>query len=331
MSFPESVIAFLHKVGWDTADPAPLCADLSPRQFTRLQRPSGTPRTAILMQAPPEQKTPQFVALSSVLRRCGLNAPEIVAAQPEDGLVLMEDFGDTTLGKLLDTRSPAALVYQRGTDVLVRLHQRFQADMVEGLNLPLFKAAFFTDQVELFLDGYFPSAYGRAADIEERESFRAAWLQVLAPLDSAPQTLLLRDYMPDNLMNRPGQTAPGNVGLLDFQDGGRGPMAYDLASLCETVRRDGGLHQLDDVLTRYLAQNPVMDFQELRQAAHILAAQRHARILGIVANLVRIPEHQPKRAYLPRLWLTLHALLQDAPLAPIKKWFKDYFPSHEHT
>jgi aminoglycoside/choline kinase family phosphotransferase len=48
------------------------------------------------------------------------------------------------------------------------------------------------------------------------------------------------------------------IGVLDFQDGGIGPVPYDLASLCESVRRDCSLAALDEMIGHYMdhVKNP---------------------------------------------------------------------------
>jgi N-acetylmuramate 1-kinase len=308
------ITTFLTQHGWDTADQMPLEADFSPRRFARLRHDDG--RRAILMDADPDQKTPEFVDIAKLLRGVDVCAPEIFAADLEHDLVLMEDFGSRNVGRSLDGGTEAMPLYRRATDVLVRIHQRFEPGMAKGLDLPTFGGALFASQVELFLDAYIPHAVGREATREESEGFRAAWKTALKGIETLPQTLMLRDYMPDNLMELPN----GKIGVLDFQDGGFGPIAYDLASLCEVVRRDGGDKILSDLITYYHEHaKPALSLTELTRACHVLAAQRHMRILGIVAR--RATKGQPdKLDYLPRIWRYLRQLLQDEALEPVRDW-----------
>ncbi len=309
-----SVAAFLEQAGWAQARITPMQADFSPRRYARLERADG--RRAILMQAAADQKTPAFVAIACLLRDLELSAPVLYAAEPDNGLVLMEDFGDRNFGALLDAGEDAWPLYRRATDVLAHLHQAF--DAANAMPLPLFDAALFTAQAELFLDAYIPFAQSREATPGEREGFRAAWLEALKPLDSLPQTLLLRDYMPDNLMDLPEREAWRGVGVLDFQDAGRGPIAYDLASLCEAVRRDGGPALQEDVLAQYHRQNPAVALPDLRRACRVLAAQRHTRILGIIARLAQQGRRE-KLALLPRVGGYLATLLKDDALRDVAK------------
>jgi N-acetylmuramate 1-kinase len=353
----DDVAQFLHDAGWDGTKITPLQADFSSRKFARIERAAGGPRRAILMQAAPDQKTPQFIVIANLLRRCGLSVPEIYATcvmpvkagiqrpvsaghvthtshrhatldsrfrgndtNGESNLVLMEDFGDTAFGKLLDAGVEPMPLYRRAADVLVHLHQTFDPAWTAALDLPSFNAAMFAAQTELFLDYYFPHVRNRAAGEEERETFLAAWLEVLAPLDALPRSFMLRDFMPDNVMNLPEREGWRSTGLLDFQDGGLGPVAYDIASLCECVRRDAPLALLDDIVEYYHDQNAVMPLAELRRACYVLSAQRHARVLGILMRLAETQGRKDMLAHISRVRNCLDSLLRQEALKSIKKW-----------
>lgn len=308
------IAAFLDLHGWGEAAPQAFTADFSPRRYARLVKESG--KTAILMDADEEQKTPAFVALARTLRQTGLQAPEIYAAEANRGLVLMEDFGTRNVGSLLDAGEEALPFFLRAAEVLAALHNSFS-----GKGLPVFDTALLTSQVGLFLTGYLPVALEREASPEEQAEFTAAWHVVLRPLENLPQSLLLRDFMPDNLMELP----TGALGLLDFQDAGIGPVAYDLASLCEEVRRDGGFAFLKPVIAHYrkAAQNPPSE-GDLVRACTVLSAQRHMRILGILAQLAVQKGRREKLTLMPRVKTHLIALLREPCLMPVRIWVETF-------
>ena len=49
----------------------------------------------------PAEDVVPFIAIADILRGLGLSAPEIKAAKPDDGLLLLEDFGDGTFTRLI--------------------------------------------------------------------------------------------------------------------------------------------------------------------------------------------------------------------------------------
>lgn len=317
----ENAVAFIEVAGWKDARVVALAADFSTRRFYRLTRDVGGPKTAILMQASADQKTAEFIYIAGLLRGAGLSAPEVYAAEPYNGFVLMEDFGDTTFGKLLDERCEALPLYRRAVEVLTKI--RGSGFEVRDSGLPVFTVDAFVDQAGLFLDFYFPRVMKRDATEDEREGFRAAWREALKIVEAMPQTLMLRDYMPDNLMDLTGRNGARSVGLLDFQDGGIGPLAYDLASLCECVRRDVPVSLLDDMVAHYHQQNPVVSLGDLRRACFVLSAQRHMRVLGIVARLAQTGRSE-KLAYVPRMSGYLRELLRCDELAHVRSWLEQH-------
>ncbi len=322
------IAGFLEQSGWGAAEASPFLADFSPRRYARLIKSDGS--TAILMDADADQKTSEFVEIADVLRNVGLSAPGIYAALPEQGFVLMEDLGRQNFGRMLDSGANPKSLYQCAVDVLVHLHKNFLDVHKAALDLPCFGGALFAAQVELFLDVYFPYAQEREATIGERQAFEAAWRQALKGVEALPQSLLLRDYMPDNLMDLPARSGVQSVGLLDFQDAGLGPAVYDVASLCEVVRRDVDHGMLSDMIAYYYQQaKPDLSLSELTSACHVLAAQRHMRVLGILVRLVAKTGQNEKLHYMPRLWDYLRVLMQDEKLKPVREWLYQTGMVHE--
>jgi len=314
------IAGFLAQHGWDGADYTPFDADFSSRRYARLTHQDG--RVAIFMDADPSQKTDKFIAIARLLRGVDIQAPQIYAADPLRGLVLLEDFGHRNVGGLMDAGGDPMPLYRRAVDVLVTMHKKVDVAALADLHLPVYNEALFIDQASWFLDFFIPHRCERDATQIERDGFNAAWCEVLAEIETWPQNLLLRDFMPDNLMDVPGQE---NLGVLDFQDAGVGPSAYDLASLCEVVRRDVGNRVLDQVVTYYYERaEPDMSFGQLLSVCRILSAQRHVRILGNVARLAQMTGRRDKLVFVPRIQKYLDELLRDKTLGPVRVWVEPY-------
>lgn len=314
MATKAEIDSFLIDTGWDHASCAGLAPGFSTRQFARLRREGAVPETAILMCSKPDQKTDAFVDVAHLLRRINIAAPEVYASDVMRGLVLMQDFGDEPVGALLDKGADRAPFDAKVARILADLHKNFSESMLGAAKTPLYNAALFTDQLKPFLDHYFPLLFHRAPTVRERSSFVEAWHGALSPLDALPRTLVMRDFMPDNAMSLSLPVLGRDIGILDFQDSGIGCVAYDLASWCEEVRRDGGLGRMKDFVAAYHALNPVVELQELNNAVNIYAAQRHTRILGLLVTLDR-------KEMIPRVWRVLQELVKHEPLAPVRRWF----------
>jgi aminoglycoside/choline kinase family phosphotransferase len=341
----DNVRKFLDSAGWGDAAREPLTGDASARKYVRLRKPS---QTAILMDASrlPEIVAP-FVRIDAHLRQLGFSAPEILARDEPNGLLLLEDFGDTTFAQLLDPprssrgneaqteigHRPSAIsnelepphvgsyyqeqLFALATDVLIALHRHPQA-IPEGLRV--YSPEKMLEDIGLFLDWRTPgiSETGRA-------EFRKAWREVLPTAHAAPASLLLRDYHAANLMLLPDRDGIRRAGLLDFQDAYQGPVTYDLVSLLEDARRDVPEDLRKKMTARYLAQFPTLDRDAFETSMAILAALRHTRVLAIFEKLSRHEgRHDYKTLHSPRVERLLQTALRHPILAGVKRWFEEY-------
>ncbi len=307
MSRETAIAAFLAGTGWSDAGREPLPGDASFRRYVRLRRGR---ETVMLMDAPPpEEDVRPFTAVAARLRLLGLSAPEVYRTDAAHGLLLLEDFGDDTFTRLLERGESEEDLYLLAADALIALQR--QPGAASGFSS--FGIDRFLEGAELFLDWYLPAA-------GDREGFRTAMREVLAPVMAEPETLMLRDYHVDNLMRLDGRPGTAACGLLDFQDAVGGPPAYDLASLIEDARRDVGEAVRRAVLARYRAAFP--DTWNLERDIAVLGAQRHIRVLGTFMRLARRDGKPGYMRHLPRLRRMLERNLAHPALEPLAAWLR---------
>jgi len=309
---------FLAQAGFGAARLEPLPSDASARRYTRLL---GGPRPALLMEAPPPENTRPFIAIAGHIRGLGLSAPEIIAADPDQGLVLLEDFGDATHAALLDGGADAPALYAEAAEALAALHE---APPPPGL--PAWDAAAMARATAAtFLDWWWPTAMGAAPSDDLRAGLAAALHAMLAPF-AGTRGFVHRDYFPANLMRLDRRAGARRTGLLDFQDAGLGHPAYDLVSLIEDARRDVAAEARDAALARYFAARPGVARDDFTAAMAACAAQRHLRVAALWVRLAQ-RDHKPR--YLihgPRCWRLLHQALEHPATAPLRLWLDDALP-----
>ncbi|WP_257551238.1 aminoglycoside phosphotransferase family protein [Sphingopyxis sp. DBS4] len=318
---PAHAPAFLAAHGWGDAQILPLAGDASFRRYFRVV---GEGRQAVLMDAPPPHEDPRpFIAVAEFLCEQGLTAPAILARDLDQGLLLIEDFGDVRLRETLDAKPDAEADHYAGvTDLLVHLHAR-----PPMAGLPVHGLAQWLDEVMLFTDWYCP-----ALDLEvDRDAFRAAWEEVLAPVeaDGLPRVTVLRDYHAENIMLVPGRDGIAHYGLLDFQDALVGHPAYDLASVLEDARRDVTPAVEAAMLDRYVAATG--QGEAFRAAYWALAAQRNTRILGVFVRLWKRDGKEGYRRFQPRMWGLLERDLAHPALASVRTWFDEHVPASKRA
>jgi aminoglycoside/choline kinase family phosphotransferase len=295
------VAAFLDQAGWGAARRSPLAGDASSRRYERL---IDGARRAVLMDAPPPEDVSAFLRIADLLRGLGLSAPAALAADVKAGLLLLEDFGDAVFSRLLDEGASPEPLYDLAVDALVALRRRFAP--IEGLRR--YDLGLFLDQLALY-----PEMFGG-----DGMAFLDAWRAPLAAALAEPSSLLLRDYHAGNLLLLPHRDGVARCGLLDFQDAGLGPCAYDLVSLLEDARRDLPEALKERCLARYSAAAP-LDMTALG----VLGAMRHVRVLAVFERLARAGK-PAYLAHVPRVRRLLEAHLARAELAPVRRWFERF-------
>jgi len=309
---------FVAAHGWAGAARVPLAGDASPRGYLRLV---GDTETRVLMDAPPPADVRPFAHVAELLARLGFSAPAVYARDDTRGFLLLEDFGTRAVRDALAAGEPAAPLYALATDTLIALHR---TGLPGEHGLPPYDTQRYLDEARLLLDWYAP-AVGCTPDGEARAAWDDAWRAALACAATAEPVLVLRDFFPDNLMllDRPGVRA---CGLLDFQDALAGHPAYDLASLLQDARRDVPPEREAAMLTRYLDAFPQLDAAAFRQAYTVLAAQRHAKVLGIFTRLAQRDGKPGYLQHIPRLWAYMDRCLTHPALAPVAAWLDRELP-----
>lgn len=302
-------------LGMEHWAPSPLTADASQRRYVRMTH--GTQSAMLMIAPPPLENAAQFCRVAEHLRACDLRAPRILAADEAHGFVVIEDFGDDTLSRLLDSGADPAPLYGMVIDALAALHQHPSATRAP---LSTYHRDQMIEEMALFAAWFVPEVAGRRPDRNAPDALRAAWRDVLTGLPAARPTLILGDYHVDNIMQVGAGHSVVNCGLLDFQDASIGPQAFDVMSLLEDARRD-----VDPALSRCLLSRYR---QAMGQAVDpnfdlwfdVLAAHRHMRILGV---FVRLARRDAKPAYLRHVWRVARQLNSHRgcpELAPIYAW-----------
>jgi N-acetylmuramate 1-kinase len=321
-----AIARFLASAGWSEAERKRLAGDASFRRYDRV-RFDG--KSAVLMDAPPPLNDVRpFLAIERLLRAQGLSAPEVLSADVEAGLVLLEDLGDATYGRVLAQGGDEAALYRLAVDALIHLHRGFRSG---GADVPAFDEPRALREVELMLDWLWPAMMGAPADGSLRTAYREAWRAVLPIRDAVPTSLALFDFHIDNLMWLKGRAGVAACGLLDFQDAVLAPVSFDLVSLLEDARRDVPDALAQELISHYLASFPQLRERDFRASYCVVGAQRSTRILGTFARLKLRDSKPGYLVHVPRVWRWLGQDLAHPALTPVRAWFDRHIPPEKRT
>jgi len=315
------IAAFLARHGLANAHLEPLSLDASARRYFRL------PEKGLLLMEDREDLVgfAAYVRLSRHLLGLGLSAPRVHGADPSNGLGLVEDFGTGTYSNCLDGGASEIDLYTLAVDALLHLHHDTHGARIA---CPAYDMSTYISELDIFSDWFVPALDPSLDRGRFSETFRALWIEALAPVAGGIKTLVLRDFHVDNLMYLPDRIGVARCGLLDFQDGVLGHCEYDLVSLLQDARRDLAPGLEERLLKHYIAGAPASlgGKATIRQRYALLGAQRHARIAGVFLRLCKRDGKTHYLAFLPRVLRQLETALTDAGLTDIKNFLNTELP-----
>ncbi len=320
MTRDAAIAAFLAGHGYAGAHSEPLAQDASFRRYLRLR---DGPRPAVLMDAPPPEDVRPFLHVAHHLAAIGLSAPDIIAADADEGLLLEEDFGDDLFATLVDASADNWMLFDAAIDALVVIQKSAPPPGLPAWDAPTMAA---TAAAALF-DWWWPATFGGPAPAAARREIGAALDAVLTPVATGPTCFVHRDFFAGNLIWLPDREGPRRVGIIDFQSGAIGHPAYDLVSLLQDARRDIPAAVAERAIARYLVQRPEFDPAGFHAAFAACAAQRHLRV---ACQWVRLARRDGRPGYLvhgPRTWRLLEAALQHPATAALAAALDRWIPS----
>lgn len=335
---------------WDAARAAHLQGDASTRAYARL---AADERTAILMDQPRQPDGPPirngqpysriahlaedvrpFVAVAQALRDGGLSAPEIYAADVDQGFLVLEDFGDRVFGREVEGGAVQTDLWRAALETLLAISTLAVPDAIVlpdgGVHrVPAQDAEVLAIEADLLPQWYWPAVHGHAIADDAYAAFTGLWSDVFARLASEPRGWVLRDYHSPNLVWLPDRDGARRTGLLDFQDALQGSLAYDLASLLQDARVNVPAPLEETLLASYLdaraSADPAFDREAFRFAYAALGVQRNTKILGIFTRLAVRDGKPSYLRHIPRIWDYLERGLAHPDLARLCDWFDRHF------
>ncbi|AYF88797.1 aminoglycoside phosphotransferase [Pseudomonas sp. DY-1] len=295
--------------GWGPVPAAVLVPASSDASFRRYFRWQAEGRTLILMDAPPPREDCRpFVKVAGMLAEAGVHVPRILAADVEQGFLILDDLGRQTYLEVIDADN-ADQLFEDALQALLTFQKRSL-----DVPMPSYDDALLRRELQLFPEWYLQRHLGIELAVERLAAWQRISDLLIGSALAQPQVLVHRDYMPRNLM-----LSTPNPGVLDFQDAVYGPVTYDVTCLFKDAFLSWPEERVAGWLERYwnLARDagiPVQsDFAEFRRASDLMGVQRHLKVIGIFA---RICHRDGKPKYLgdvPRFFAYIKEVIERRP------------------
>ena len=295
---------FLERSGWAGDQAIPIAGDLSARRYYRLIKGS---ETAVLMddEAGVDTSVPAFVTMTRWLRDLSLSAPNILAKDADNGLLLLEDLGNSPVSAMLSDKAQRESALKPAIGLLLTIRKASPAALPQPTVAELC-------QWTCLADEFYPGA-----DTGLLEQFRSVLEPVLLRLWASTASVSLRDFHADNLMWLPERLGVARLGLLDYQDAMLAHPVYDLVSLLTDARSEISRDTRREYFALY-AHASGDDIEMLGEAFAAYSLQRNLRILGIFHRAAKVDgktHHLPK---VPRVYRYLKEALEHSSFASLR-------------
>ncbi|HEX4050028.1 MAG TPA: phosphotransferase [Steroidobacteraceae bacterium] len=260
----------------------PASSDASFRRYFRAWRADGA--TRVVMDAPPDKEPIEpFLQVAALLAGSGVHVPQVDAAEPRRGFVLLEDLGSVLyLTRLRAGDDPEPLY----TDALQALLQ-MQVAVPGASSLDSYDRPVLEREMALMPEWFCTHHLQLLLEPEEHSLLSQTFELLTSEALAQPRVFVHRDYHSRNLLLLDQR----NPGIVDFQDALYGPVTYDLVSLLKDCYIDWPREVVTRWVGRYRARLAAAGGatgageQQFLRWFDFIGLQRHIKVLGIFARL----------------------------------------------
>jgi aminoglycoside/choline kinase family phosphotransferase len=268
-------------LGWSPTRLEPASADASFRRYLRVWNAAGA--TRIVMDAPPDKEdVAPYLKVARLLAACDVHVPRVDAADPQRGLVLLEDLGSTHMLAAVQGGADPDALYPAALAALARIQVR---GVQAARELPSYDRATLEREMALCPQWFCQRHLGLAPAGDDAAVLAATFEFLVQAALAQPVVFVHRDYHSRNLMQLPR----GGPGILDFQDALAGPIGYDLVSLLKDCYIAWPRARVAEWVEQYRRGIGTLaggaSRAEFLRWFDLIGLQRHIKVLGIFARL----------------------------------------------
>jgi aminoglycoside/choline kinase family phosphotransferase len=275
-----------------------LPGDASTRQYYRLQGPG---QQLIVMKVDPatgHKLIHSFLSIQNFFQSNQLPVPEVVYSDVEDGVIVLEDLGDSTfIKKLIDVDGEAGelIAFKSAIDILVKLHAvpvpNPGPDQLGDLN-QRFDLDKLLWEVDHTIENLFKQHLRRVFTPADVKVMLGEFVRLCTILAEQKMVVTHRDYHSRNIMvTLDERTGQERLVVIDFQDARLGARQYDLASLLKDSYYHLTDSQVEKLVNYYIdevekLEGITLDRAEFFQIFDLMAVQRNFKAIGTFASIM---------------------------------------------
>jgi len=299
--------------------------------FRRFYRFVSNKRSKIIVLATKE-KYKNLVAYSAInkfLRNNKILAPKLYSHDYSKGIIIIEDFGDTSFHSLLLKKKNQLLIYKKLVDLLLKIQKIKPKKKIKNIlnkshTINEYSSKFLHKESDLFFDWYLPLFLRKDKVLNLKRKAKKILSKLYKSLNFPNSYFVHRDFHIQNLMN-----VKKNIGVIDSQDAIIGNPAYDLVSLIDDVRIKTSTKLKNQIYEYYFKKTykiNKINSEKFLEDFNILSVQRSLKIIGIFSRLFKRDQKSKYLKLIPYTWKLLEMRMKSEIFLELKKLLDTSIP-----
>ncbi len=236
-----------------------------------------------------------FINIQRYLTRLGVRVPVIHHRDEKEGILILEDLGDSLLGDIIKEKGPSVKLYKQAIDMMIRFQiKEEQIPRWCYARLNRFNSNLYDFEFDHFIEyGIVKAGVQLPPNVMSKIQRLFHRLSVLFERYSA--IFVHRDYHSRNLLSFKEQ-----LYTIDFQDALIGAPHYDLASLLRDAYVELNDDFVDEMVEYYLSNSPyaAAGFKDIFT---LISIQRMLKAAGRFRYIKLVKGNDKFMQYIPRL------------------------------
>jgi len=302
-----------------------LKGDASHRKFFR-KRNNDINSIVILAKKDKFKNLLVYDAISKILNKNKILAPKLYRENYKNNYIEVEDFGNSTIFKVLNNSKNKKFLYFKKIIKLLNQVQLIKDKKIKNFKnkyyqIPEYKNEILIQEANLFCKWYVKKNLPK----NKRQNFNKKFKKIIKTLSLCltmkNDTFVHRDFHVSNLM-----LVNNRIGVIDSQDALIGNRAYDLASLVDDVRLKTSKILKKKIFNFYINSQKKIDKKKIKNDFEILSILRNLKVIGIFTRLAIRDKKKNYLKLIPYTWdLISLRINQNEIFSNLKRLLKDNF------
>ena len=242
-----------------------------------------------------------YDAINRILNSNDINAPKLLKNNYKQNFIEVNDLGNTTLFKLLNSKKNKKKIFINVLDLLFKVQKikKFYSNDFTGRKYKMtrYSKDKLLKEAYLFNEWYLPRKLSKKKSNKLKKKFKNIFLKLSKAIKLPDDVFVHRDFHVSNIMLKQEK-----FHLIDSQDAVIGNPAYDLASLIDDVRFKTSNNLKKVIFNHFTKKYLNRDLEKFENDFLILSVLRNFKILGIFSRLAKRDNKNRYLKYIPYTW-----------------------------